>query len=144
MRIESLSSAHFAQATDLWEQSVRASHHFLIEQDIAVLRPLILNEYLKSVELRGAMDRGRLCGFVGINDRKIEMLFVDPDQMGKGIGSALLKHAVYTMGAVKVDVNEQNEKAHSFYKKFGFVDVRRSEVDGLGKPYPIVHMQLEE
>lgn len=38
------------ELTDLWEASVRATHHFLQEEDIRFIRPLILHEYLKAVE----------------------------------------------------------------------------------------------
>lgn len=41
-----------------------------------------------------------------------------------------------------VDVNEQNAGAHAFYKKYGFVQTGRSELDGAGKPYPLIHMEL--
>jgi len=29
-----------------------------------------------------------------------------------------------------------------FYEHMGFEIISRSELDGLGKPYPILHMQL--
>ncbi len=42
----------------------------------------------------------------------------------------------------KVDVNEQNPQAVGFYEHMGFRLVSKSELDGEGKPYPILHMQL--
>ena len=42
----------------------------------------------------------------------------------------------------KVDVNEQNEQAIGFYQHYGFKTISRSELDGTGKPYPILHMEL--
>lgn len=42
----------------------------------------------------------------------------------------------------KVDVNEQNPQAIGFYEKMGFKPIGRSEKDGSGKPYPIIHMSL--
>ena len=41
-----------------------------------------------------------------------------------------------------VDVNEQNPRAHAFYRRYGFVDVGRSEVDSAGRPFPLLHMTL--
>lgn len=144
MKIVSLISHDFPEAIDLWERSVRASHHFLKEEDILFYRPLIFNEYFKAVDLLGIKEQERLCGFIGVSERNIEMLFVDSDQMGKGVGRALIQHAIQVMGAVKVDVNEQNTKAHAFYRRFGFKDIGRSPEDSLGKPYPVVHMELKE
>jgi putative acetyltransferase len=43
----------------------------------------------------------------------------------------------------KVDVNEQNIQAVGFYKHIGFHVLGRSESDGQGKEYPILHMGLE-
>ena len=44
----------------------------------------------------------------------------------------------------KVDVNEQNDKALGFYLRMGFRIIGRDETDGMGKPYPILHLQLPE
>jgi putative acetyltransferase len=70
------------------------------------------------------------------------MLFVNADAIGKGVGKALLNHAIHTMKVNKVDVNEQNEQAVGFYQHHGFKTVSRSELDGTGKPFPILHMEL--
>ena len=44
----------------------------------------------------------------------------------------------------KVDVNEQNEKALQFYLHLGFQIIGRDETDSMGKPFPILHLQLPE
>ena len=41
-------------------------------------------------------------------------------------------------------MNEQNEQAVGFYLHQGFVIAGRSELDGTGKPYPILHLQLRD
>ncbi|MCY1185657.1 putative N-acetyltransferase YjaB [compost metagenome] len=69
------------------------------------------------------------------------MLFVDPAQHGRGIGRALMEHAL-AQGARSVDVNEQNPQALGFYLRLGFVRHGRSPVDGSGKPFPILHLRL--
>jgi len=69
------------------------------------------------------------------------MLFLDPAHMGKGIGRQLLDYAIAEMGARTVDVNEQNPNALAFYKHCGFTVTGRSPVDGMGKPYPLIHME---
>ncbi|CNC57983.1 acetyltransferase [Yersinia enterocolitica] len=72
------------------------------------------------------------------------MLFVDAEQRGKGIGKVLLRHAIDEQGADELDVNEQNTQAIKFYKKNGFVTVGRSELDGQGRPYPLLHLKLSK
>ncbi|MCY1384245.1 putative N-acetyltransferase YjaB [compost metagenome] len=96
--------------------------------------------YLDSVRLACLRDgEGRIAGFIGTTEDRVDMLFVDPAQHGRGIGRALLEHAL-AEGACKVDVNEQNPQALGFYLRLGFVQYRRSEVDGSGKPFPILHL----
>jgi len=135
----------YAEVAEVWEASVRATHHFLSEEDIRYFKPLILNDYLKMVELRCVKNSNDLIvGFLGVHDRKVEMLFLHPDAMGKGLGKYLLKFAIENLKAAKVDVNEDNEQAVGFYLHSGFKIVSRSELDSLGKPYPILHMKLRE
>lgn len=141
--IESVFPTDYPEVVDVWEASVRATHHFLPEADILYFKPLILNEYLKAVHLTCVKDEsGRILGFMGVHEDSLEMLFLHPDARGKGIGKFLVLHAVNELKVKKVDVNEQNPQAVEFYEHIGFEIVNRSELDGLGKPYPILHMQL--
>jgi len=128
---------------DIWERSVRATHDFLSERDIEELRPLILGSYFDAVELTSAVTAtGRIVGFCGVQGGNIEMLFIDPDARGQGVGRLLVRRAITTQGATKVDVNEQNPQALGFYEHLGFDVVGRSPLDGQGKPYPLLHMVL--
>lgn len=86
--------------------------------------------------------RGSIAGFIGTYAEKIEMLFIRPDCRGKKIGKTLVEYAIATLGASKVDVNEQNMKATGFYLHMGFRVLKRSELDAMGKPYPLLHMEL--
>lgn len=141
--IDKIHDAEYPEVVELWEASVRATHTFLKEEDIAYFKPLMLHEYLKAVELRCVRnDFRRIVGFLGVADRKIEMLFIHPDERGHGIGKMLLKHALEKMNATSVDVNENNQQAVGFYEHLGFKTVARSALDAMGKPYPILHMEL--
>lgn len=64
--------------------------------------------------------------------------------MGMGLGRALIEYVLKEFSVSKVDVNEQNDQAVLFYEKMGFMFIGRSETDGLGLPYPIVHMALNK
>lgn len=142
-RIIEVSPAQYETLTQVWEASVRATHDFLDESDIAFLRPKILDEYLQAVTLRAFADeQGTILGFVGVADGRIEMLFVDPASRGRGVGRQLLDHAVDRLGATALDVNEQNPQAIGFYERMGFRAVGRSPLDGQGRPFPLIHMAL--
>ena len=58
------------------------------------------------------------------------------------VGKTLLQHAISEHNVRKVDVNEQNEQAVQFYKHMDFEVTGRSPLDSLGKPFPLLHMQL--
>jgi putative acetyltransferase len=138
-----LPPADFPEVVDVWEASVRATHHFLSEADIQYFKPLILQDFLYQVQLAGVRDEGgKLLGFVGVASGKVEMLFLHPQARGKGLGKQLLRHAIEEVGATAVDVNEQNEQAVGFYLHEGFTQVGRSDTDAMGKPYPLLHLKL--
>jgi putative acetyltransferase len=50
------------------------------------------------------------------------------------------KYAIAFQQATKVDVNEQKPKALGFYQRIGFKVVGRLELDGQGKPHPLLHL----
>ncbi|KRE89104.1 GCN5 family acetyltransferase [Frateuria sp. Soil773] len=140
-RITTVDPGEYEALAALWEASVRATHDFLDEADIAALRPLVLHDGLPAVTLRACRDEsGRVRGFVGVAGGKVEMLFVDPASRGRGIGRALLAHAVEVLAADALDVNEQNVQALGFYRQAGFEVVGRSPLDGQGRPFPLLHM----
>lgn len=129
---------------DIWESSVRATHHFLKEENILFFKQTIHeHKYFEIVELACVKnDKGQILGFLGTNEDCLEMLFVHADAIGKGIGKTLLNYAINEVKVNKVDVNEQNEQAFGFYLHHGFKTLSRSELDGTGKAFPILHMVL--
>ena len=127
---------------DIWERSVRATHNFLPDAEIDNLKPLILNEYFHFVLLHKYVQHGQIVGFIDTSNDTIEMLFINPDFRGKGVGRVLTNFAVKDLKIKKVDVNEQNFQAIGFYEKLGFKVIGRSELDGQGKPYPILHLKI--
>jgi putative acetyltransferase len=128
----------------LWERSVRATHYFLDDGDVIALRPLVAQELTsEAVAWWVLVSAGEaLIGFLGFASDTIEALFIDPDCHRQGGGRFLVAHAQsLSAGALKVDVNEQNEAAVRFYQAVGFSAVRRSPTDAGGRPFPILHMQ---
>lgn len=132
----------YDELTELWEASVRETHKFLTPDDIEVIKREVREIYLPAVEvvcMRG--DSEAIAGFVGVSGDKIEMLFVLPKYMSRGIGKRLFMHAVFEMKAASLDVNEQNESAVGFYLRQGCRVIGRSAIDAMGRPFPILHMR---
>ncbi|SHG80335.1 GNAT family N-acetyltransferase [Ferrimonas marina] len=143
MKIENALPHHFNEMLEVWEDSVRATHDFIGEEEIAFFKPIILEQAFPNVTLRIAVDdAGKILGFIGVHGDSIEMLFLRSDARGQGIGKRLLNFAMDTFGVTKVDVNEQNPQAAAFYQHMGFKVVSRSPTDSMGKPFPILHLSL--
>lgn len=127
---------------EMWELSVRATHHFLTEgylQEIKLLLPSILQQVKLFVFCE---ETGMIKGFAGVAEQKLEMLFLHPGSRGQGIGRKLTEYCLQEFGVNKVDVNEQNEQAVGFYQKMGFRVMNRQELDSMGRPFPVLEMQL--
>jgi putative acetyltransferase len=143
-KIDSLQKSEYPTLLDIWESSVKATHHFLKDGDIDVLKKIIVeNDIFSLADLACVRDNNNcIVGFMGTSENSLEMLFISPDVMKKGIGKMLMLHAINNLHIAKVDVNEQNEQAVKFYEQFGFQTISRSELDSTtGKPYPILHME---
>lgn len=134
----------------LWERSVRATHHFLGERDIAFYRPMVRLFLHSSLELWVAAAEGAdtPLGFMGLDtssastlEWKVEALFVDPAHSRRGVGTLLTRHARLLKGRLTLDVNEQNTGARAFYSRLGFIEAGRSPRDGAGKPFPLLHLK---
>ena len=134
----------------LWERSVRATHGFLGETDIAFYKPVVWEALRSSMELWLACDAvsSSPVGFMGLaafpfpdTGAKIEALFIDPAQSRQGAGTRLVCHARILKGVLTLDVNEQNPDALAFYERLGFSIIGRSPHDSAGRPFPLVHMR---
>lgn len=132
-----------AEILDVWEASVRATHHFITEADIQYYKTHIPAglAHIHLACIRNA--EGRMVAIIGIDKRFIEMLFVRPEERGKGFGKQLIQYAIQAHKVHKVDVNEQNEQALQFYRRMGFAVIGREAFEE-EHFYPVYHLQLTE
>ena len=126
-----------------WERSVRATHLFLSDGEVRSIREYVPQALLGAAHLLVAEDEaGAPAAFMGVEDGTLEMLFIDPEERGKGLGSRLLRRGIESYGVRRLAVNEQNPRAAGFYEHMGFEVFARSETDEQGNPYPILYMRL--
>ena len=133
--------ALLAALVSVWDASVRASHDFLTADDIRRLTPCVSEGLAAIATLIVARRGGAPVGFMGIEGRKIEMLFLAPELFGQGLGRRMVTMALDTYGVTHVDVNEQNARAAAFYRRMGFRPFRRDALDDQGEPFPILRME---
>ena len=129
---------------DVWERSVRATHDFLLPGEVGRMRPVVPGAIEGVPRLLVACQSGNPIGFLGMDGGFVEMLFVDPEERGHGVGRLLMERATELLGAREVSVNEQNRQAVGFYERMGFSVYRRTPTDDDGRPYPLLYMRLAD
>ena len=132
----------YPKLVEIWESAVKATHDFLLESDFQYFKKAISEQYFPHLEVYIISENSDPKGFGAVSEDTLEMLFIHNDARGKGLGKILYQYLHYKTGCTKVDVNEQNPEAIGFYEKMGFRKTGRSEKDGSGKDYPLIHMSL--
>ena len=131
------------QLLEVWERSVRATHLFLSAGEIAEIKTYVPQALREVPHLIVAWEaEGIPVGFMGVDGQKLEMLFLAPEERGKGLGRELVQYGMERFDIREVTVNEQNPQARGFYERMGFCVCQRSELDEQGRPYPILQMRL--
>lgn len=74
-------------------QSVVETHHFLTEKDIDHIAKFV-PQAIMAVEHLVILKNpdNEVLGFMGVENQKLEMLFVLPEERGKGIGTQLFNN----------------------------------------------------
>ena len=125
---------------DIWERSVRATHLFLSDAEVKSIKDYV-PQALKSVEQLIVAETEQPIAFMGVQNGRLEMLFLAPEERGKGIGKRLLQYGIENYGIIELTVNEQNPQAVGFYEHMGFETYKRTELDEEGDPYPLLYMR---
>lgn len=127
---------------EVWENSVRATHLFLSDSEIQSIKkyvPQALNEVLHL--LIAEDESGRAVAFMGVEAGSLEMLFIAPEERGKGLGKRLIQYGIKNYSVEKLTVNEQNPQAKGFYEHMGFQVYKRTDLDEQGNTYPLLYMR---
>lgn len=124
----------------IWRRSVDATHDFLTANDRKEIEKDVVEFFSTHPVWVAVNSDNQLSGFMFLHDGHLEALFVDASARGCGVGKELLLHAVSLHPNLTVDVNEQNQQALGFYQHMGFQISGRSELDGQGRPYPLLHL----
>lgn len=128
----------------VWENSVRATHKFLSNEEILEIKKYV-PEALASIShlIIDNDENENPVAFMGIEENKLEMLFITSDYRGKGIGKKMLSYGIENYGVTDLAVNEDNPQAKGFYEHMGFKVYQRNELDDQGNPYPVLYMKLD-
>jgi GNAT superfamily N-acetyltransferase len=79
-------------------------------------------------EIWVAEEGGEIAGFAGLSPGWLDHLYVGPERQGRGLGAALLQHAMALQrDGLQLWVFQQNAGARRFYERHGF---RLAELTG--------------
>lgn len=145
VKIEKRDEMLINQLLIVWKNSVKETHLFLSKDEIENIEPYVF-QALNNIKhlIIETDDNGDSIAFMGIEDNKLEMLFIAPDFREKGLGKKLLLYGIENYQVNELDVNEQNPQAKGFYEYMGFKVYKRDELDAQGNPYPILHMRSKD
>lgn len=128
---------------EIWEDSVKATHLFLSSSEIKSIKkyvPQALREVEHLVIIKN--KKQKIIAFTGVENQRLEMLFIKNSERGKGYGKQLLNHVIKKYQINELTVNEQNPQAVAVYQHMGFNTYRRTEIDEQGNPYPLLYMKI--
>jgi ribosomal protein S18 acetylase RimI-like enzyme len=99
-------------------------------------------EELKACQKFVACIDEQVVGFIGIDDKYLAWLYIDPDHYGKGIGRELLRIGLNEIGKGAWTIAlDANHKAIKLYESEGFREVKRFAGENNG--YPCTCIRLE-
>lgn len=132
------------QLLEVWEDSVKATHLFLSNKEIESIKEFV-PQALNAVSSLVIVENNNIpIAFMGVENQKLEMLFIKNSEREKGVGKQLLNYGIEKYNIKELVANEQNQNAKEFYEHMGFKVYQRSELDEQGNPYPILYMRLEK
>ena len=144
LEVEERTPSLVQQLLGIWENSVRATHLFLSDGEIESIKKYVPQALSEISHLCVMEDENNIpIAFMGIDGRKLEMLFVSSEERGKGFGESLIRYGIENYFINEVTVNEQNPSAKGFYEHMGFQVYRRTDIDEQGNPYPLLYMKQE-
>lgn len=142
VEVEKRSDELVDQLLVVWESAVRATHHFLSEEEILKIKEYV-PEALRGIPhlMVAEKEDGTPVAFMGIADKMLEMLFISDAERGKGLGRQLITYGIEHYAIQELAVNEQNPFAKGFYEHMGFTVYKRTDLDEQGNPYPLLYMK---
>ncbi len=105
----------------LWLESTTFAHPFIDEQYWHDSLALVRNVYLPAAQTWVWEENDTLLGFISVMDNQfVGALFVAPQALHRGIGSALLNEVKQRYPMLSLEVYQKNGRAVNFYHALGF------------------------
>lgn len=129
---------------EIWRRASETGHPFFGKDDLDRDQQVVREKYMPAADILVYEDAAGVRGFIALLGSFIGGLFVEPAFHGRGIGRALVLKAAADRGILDVEVYEANQGARAFYRRLGFREVSRRDLDDHGRPMPLIAMRLEQ
>ena len=126
--IRELQEADIDRVAEIWLDSNLKAHYFIPEQYWKSNFEAV-KEMLSQAEVYVYEDDRNIQGFIGLNDKYIEGIFVSDEMQSQGIGKMLLDYVKSKKAKLLLNVYQKNIRAINFYRREGF----QIQCEGLDK-----------
>ena len=117
--IRKLQNVDINKVVDIWLKTNLEAHDFIPGQYWTSNYEAV-KKMLPQAEVYVYEDNKIIQGFVGVQDKYIEGIFVSGKMQSHGIGKALLDYIKDKKGRLQLNVYQKNVRAMSFYQREGF------------------------
>ena len=133
----------------VFDESLRSVEKYdpLSEDDYAKLYQCLMNHSFPLYDVYAYTVDDKILGFICYYMHKIEMLYVLPQYMNKGIGSTLLQYVLDKYReTLEIGVSKNNPVSRHIYQKHGFIITRDEDYDvsGIYSPHYIMVREYKD
>lgn len=117
------------------------------EQEWVALHQCLINHSFPKYDVYKYAEKGKILGFVCYYQHKIEMLYVLPKYMNRGIGSALIRYVLENYKeTLEIGVSKVYPVSRHIYEKHGFVIYAENDYDvsGIYSPHYLMRREYRE
>ena len=118
--IRKLLNGDIDRIADIWLKTNLKAHYFISNQYWKSNYELV-KEMMSQYEVYVFEADKMIQGFVGLNDKYIEGIFVSDEMQSCGIGKLLLDYVKDKKVSLRLNVYQKNARAISFYQREGFI-----------------------
>ena len=118
--IRKLLNGDIDRIADIWLKTNLKAHYFISNQYWKSNYELV-KEMMSQYEVYVFEADKMTQGFVGLNDKYIEGIFVSDEMQSCGIGKLLLDYVKDKKVSLRLNVYQKNARAISFYQREGFI-----------------------
>ncbi|HEY5624078.1 MAG TPA: GNAT family N-acetyltransferase [Gammaproteobacteria bacterium] len=105
---------------EIWFAASKVATPFLSAEFLAAEREQIRTVWLRKAGSWVYEIADVVVGFISLIGNEVGAIFVHPNYQGRGIGRALMDHAVDLRGSLFLDVFRENVMGRRFYDRYGF------------------------